>query len=110
MIDKTRTSGRRERTTPQQNSVVAKIARAAVYALPCDTRLLLCPENSIFRCFGDSEFDHCLGWNLDLLLGLGIDAGTGFSLLFQQFAKTGQDEFSILLDLFVGKLSERIKK
>ena len=57
---------------------------------------------------GDSEFDDGLGWNLDLLLRLGIEARTCLPLLFYQLAKTGQDEFAVLFHRFVGEVAERI--
>jgi hypothetical protein len=47
-------------------------------------------------------------WNLDLLLRLGIDARTSLPLLLYQLAKTGQDEFAVLLDRLVSEVAERI--
>src|SRR5271157_2871316 len=63
--------------------------------------LLLYPQNRVLCRLGDSEFDDGLGWNLDLLLRLGIKACTCFPLLLYQLAKTGQDEFAVLFNLFV---------
>jgi hypothetical protein len=65
-----------------------------------ESGLLLYPENPVLCRLGDSEFDDGLGWNLDLLLRLGIKASTCFPLLLYQLAKTGQDEFAVLFNLF----------
>jgi hypothetical protein len=43
-------------------------------------------------------------------LRLGIEARTCFALLLHQLAKTGQDEFTVLLDLFVCERAERIEE
>src|SRR5260370_9590173 len=75
-----------------------------------ESGLLLCPENRILCRLGDSEFDDGLGWNLDLLLRLGIEACTCLPLLLHQLAKTGQDEFAVLLDLFVCSRAERLEE
>jgi hypothetical protein len=73
-------------------------------------RLLLYPKNAVLSCLGDSEFDHGLGWNLDLLLGLGIEARARFPLLLYELAEAWQDEFTVLFDLFVCERAERIEK
>src|SRR6266481_6185967 len=73
-------------------------------------RLLLYPQNRVLCRLGDSEFDDGLGWNLDLLLRLGIEARTCFPLLLYQLAKTGQDEFAVLFDRFVGEVAKRIEE
>ena len=50
--------------------------------------------------------DNDLGWNLDLR----IKARTRLPLLLHQLAKTGQDKFAVLFNLFVGERAERIEK
>jgi hypothetical protein len=72
--------------------------------------LLLRTENRVLRCFGDAKFDDGLGWNLDLLLRLWIKAHARLPLLLYEFAKTGQDKFAVLFNLFVGDVAERIEK
>ena len=72
--------------------------------------LLLYPKNRVLCRLGDSEFDDGLGWNLDLLLRLGIKADASLPLLLYELAKSGQDEFSILFDRFVGEVAERIEE
>src|ERR1700732_1955181 len=71
-------------------------------------RLFLCAKNRFFCRFGDSELDDGLGWNLDLLLRLRINTDASLPLLFHQLAKTGQNEFAVLFDLFVREVSDRI--
>src|SRR6202023_2870493 len=73
-------------------------------------RLLLYPQNRVFCRLGDAKFDDGLGWNLDLLLRLRIKARTRLPLLLRQLAKTGQDEFAVLFDLFVREVAERIEE
>jgi hypothetical protein len=70
-------------------------------------RLLLYPKNAVLCCLSDSEFDDGLGWNLDLLLGLGIEARARFPLLLYELAEAWQDEFAVLFDLFVCERAER---
>ena len=41
---------------------------------------------------------------------LGIEACTCLPLLLHQLAKTGQDEFAVLLDLFVCERAERLEE
>ena len=72
--------------------------------------LILYPKNRVFCRLGDSEFDDGLGWNLDLLLRLRIKSRTRLPLLFHQLAKTGQDEFAVLFDRFVGEVAECIEE
>ena len=75
-----------------------------------ESGLLLYPENRVLCRLGDSEFDDGLGWNLDLLLRLGIKACTCFPLLLYELAKTGQDKFAVLFNLFVGERAERLEE
>jgi len=72
--------------------------------------LLLYPKNRVLCRLGDSEFDDSLGWNLDLLLGLRIEADASFPFLLYELAKSGQDEFAVLFDRFVGEVAERIEE
>ena len=77
----------------------------------CDPReLLLYTKNRVFCRLGDSEFDDGLGWNLDLLLRFGIDANASLPLLLHELAKTGQNEFAALFNLFIGERTECIKE
>jgi hypothetical protein len=71
--------------------------------LRISAKLLLCAQNRVLCRLGDSEFDDGFGWNLDFLLRLRINADARFPLLFYELAKTGQDKFAVLLDLFVGR-------
>ena len=75
-----------------------------------ESGLLLYPQNRVFYGLGDSEFDDGLGWNLDLLLRLGIEAHASLPLLLYELAKAGQDEFAVLFDRFVGDAAERIEE
>jgi hypothetical protein len=75
-----------------------------------ESGLLLYPQNAVLCRLGDSEFDDGLGWNLDLLLCLGIEARTCFPLLLYELTKAGQDEFTILFYLFVCELAKRIEE
>jgi hypothetical protein len=61
------------------------------------------PQNGILCDLGNTKFDNGLGWNLDLLLRLGIKTRARFPLLLHQFAETWQDKFAVLFDLFIGK-------
>jgi hypothetical protein len=72
--------------------------------------LLLYPQNRVLCRLGDSEFDDSLGWNLDLLLRLWIEARACFPLLLHQLAKTRQDKFAVLFGRFVGEVAERIEE
>jgi hypothetical protein len=60
-------------------------------------------ENRVLRRLGNSEFDHCLGRDPDLLLRLGINARARLSLLLHQLAKAGQNEFAVLFSRFRGQ-------
>src|SRR5580704_4921020 len=83
---------------------------AAITAVVAPARLLLYPKDRVSCRLSDSEFDDSLGWNLDFLLRLRIEAGARFPLLLYELAKTGQDKFAVLFDLFVGERTERIKE
>jgi hypothetical protein len=83
-------------------------ANFATVAAPA--RLLLYPKNRVSCRLSDSEFDDGLGWNLDLLLRLRINADASLPLLLHQLAKTGQNEFAVLFDLFVREVAERIEE
>ena len=43
-------------------------------------------------------------------LWIKIKARTSLPLLLHQLAKTGQDKFAVLFDLFVGEVAERIEE
>ena len=90
---------------PQSKSSTHRKERTAA-----ESGLLLYPENPVLCRLGDSEFDDGLGWNLDLLLRLWIEACTCFPLLLHQLAKTGQDEFAVLFNLFVCERAERLEE
>ena len=77
---------------------------------PPTTELLLYSENRVLCHLGNSEFEHGLGWNPDLLLRLGIKTRARLPLLFDQLAKAGQNEFAVLFDRFVNESAERIKE
>jgi hypothetical protein len=48
------------------------------------------PQDAVLCYLRDSEFDDSLGWNLDLLLGLGIEAHARFPLmLYEEFDAGG---------------------
>ena len=104
MFGKMRTSGRPE---PHRNR---KVPLAKKSEQQTEAGLLLYPKNRVLCRLGDSEFDDGLGGNLHLLLRLGIEARACFPLLLHQLAKTGQDEFTVLLDLFVCERAERIEE
>jgi hypothetical protein len=65
--------------------------------------LLLYPQNPVLCGFGK-------GWNLDLLLRLGIKTHARFPLLLHQLAKTGQDKFAGLFNLFIGERAQSIQE
>ncbi len=50
----------------------------------------------ILERVGNTKFDDGLGWNLNLLLRLWIEARARLPLLLHQLAKTGQDKFAVL--------------
>ena len=72
--------------------------------------LLFNPKDGILRGLRDPEFNDGLGRDLDLLLRLGIDAGSRFPLLLHELAKARQDEFAVLLDLPVGEARESVEE
>ena len=72
--------------------------------------MLLYPQNRVLCRLGDSEFDDGLGWNLDFLLGLWIEARSCLPLLLHQLTKTGQNEFAVLFDLFVCERAECLEE
>ena len=74
------------------------------------SRLLFYPQNRVLCRLGDSEFDDDLGWNLDLLLRLWIKARTCLPFLLHTLATTGQNEFAVLLDRFVGEVAKCIEE
>jgi hypothetical protein len=94
-----KTNRRLVRTAASERTVLARLKR-----------LLLYPQNRVFCRLGDSEFDDGLGWNLDLLLCLRIEASTCFPLLLYKLPEAGQDEFAVLFDLLVCELAERIEE
>jgi hypothetical protein len=72
--------------------------------------LLFNPKDGILRRLRNPEFNDGLGRNLDLLLRLGIDAGSRFPLLLHELPKAGQDELAVLLDLPVGDARESFEE
>ena len=90
---------------PQPKSSTHRKERTAA-----ESGLLLYPQNPVLCRLGDSEFDDSLGWNLDLLLRLGIEAGASLPLLLYQLAETGQDEFTVLFNLSVCERAESLKE
>src|SRR5260370_21003053 len=64
----------------------------------------------ILERVGNTKFDDGLGWNLNLLLRLWIEARARLPLLLHQLAKTGQDKFAVLFGGFVGERAERIEE
>jgi hypothetical protein len=66
--------------------------------------------NRILCRLGDSEFDDGLSWNLDLLLRLRIEADASLPFLLYELAKSGQDEFAVLFDRFVGERAEGLEE
>jgi hypothetical protein len=84
--------------------------RCLILASWLQAGLLLYPQNRVLCRLGDSEFDDGLGWNLDLLLRLRIEAGVSLPFLLYELPKAGQDEFSVLFDRFVGEAAERIEE
>ena len=116
------TTHRKEGTPNNQHSDVARVcgfscqnrAFSSPYGLPrvssIHAELLLYSENRVLCRLGDSEFNDGLGWNLDLLLRLWIEARACFPLLLYQLTKPGQDEFAVLFDFFVREVAERIEE
>ena len=81
-----------------------------LYDSSLPARLLLYPQNRVLCGLGNTKFDDGLGWNLDLLLRLRIKARASLPLLLHQLAKTRQDKFAVLFNLFVGERAERIQE
>ena len=75
-----------------------------------ESSLLLYTQNRVLCRLRDSEFDDGLGWDLDFLLCLGIEASTCFPLLLYELPKSRHDEFAVLFGGFVGDGAERIKE
>ena len=67
-------------------------------------------QNPVFRRLGYPEFDDGLGWNLDLLLRLRIEADPSLPFLLYQLAKSGHHEFAAPFDLFVSKRAQRMEE
>ena len=72
--------------------------------------LLLRAEKRTLRHLEDAELNHGFGGNFDLLLRLWIEARARLPLLLHELAKTGQDKFAVLFNLFVSERAERIQK
>jgi hypothetical protein len=72
--------------------------------------LFLDPQNRILCRFGDSEFDHGLGWNFNFLLRLWIETRPRFPLLLNELAKAGQNKFPALFNFFVGDGAQRLEE
>jgi len=67
--------------------------------------------SSAIRLIGKLDKPGSIGtWNPDLLLRLRIEAGASLPFLLYELAKSGQDEFSVLFDRFVGEVAERIEE
>ena len=90
---------------PRSKSSIHRKERTAA-----ESGLLLYPQNCVLCRLSDSEFDDSFGWNLNLLLRLGIEAGASLPFLLYQLAKTRQDEFAVLFDRLVGEVAERIEE
>jgi hypothetical protein len=73
-------------------------------------RLLLYPQNCVLCGLGNTKFDDGLGWNLDLLLRLGIKACARLPLLLYELPKSRYDEFAILFGRFVSDVTECIEE
>src|SRR5215469_12738837 len=74
------------------------------------SKLLFYSENCVLCHFSDSEFENGFSRNPDLLLCLGIKARARLPLLLHQLAKTGQDKFAVLFNLFISERAERIRE
>ena len=68
------------------------------------------PKTASFAALATRNLTTVFGWNLDLLLRLWIKARARLPLLLHQLAKTGQDKFAVLFNLFVGERAERIQE
>jgi hypothetical protein len=63
-----------------------------IFPIAQSFQLLPYPQNRVLRRLRNTEFDDGLGWNLDLLLGLGINPDPRFPLLLHKLANTWQDK------------------
>jgi hypothetical protein len=68
------------------------------------------PKTASFAAWATRNSTTVLGWNLDLLLPLWINARARLPLLLHQLAKTGQDKFAVLFNLFVSEHAGRIEE
>jgi hypothetical protein len=73
-------------------------------------RLLFHAQDRILCRFGHTEFHDGLCRDLDLLSGLGIEAGASFALLFNKLSKPRKHEFALFLCFAVGNLSNCFKE
>ena len=105
MMAKMRTSGSRERTTIEKFHSAKRTNEQQQ-----NLDYFFYSMNAVLSRLGDSEFDDGLGWDLDFLLGLGIEASTCFPLLLYELPKSRHDEFAVLFGIFVGDGTERIKE
>ena len=94
-------------TTPER---MPKRISTCAETSPPNAELLLYSEDRVLRRLGDSEFNDGLGWNLDLLLCLWVEAGASLPFLLHQLAKPRQDEFAGLFNLFICERAERIEE
>jgi hypothetical protein len=72
--------------------------------------LLFNSQDRVLGRLGDSKFDDGFSWNLDLLLGLGIETYASLPFLLNELAEAGQDEFTVLFDGFVGEGVQRFQE
>jgi hypothetical protein len=84
--------------------VNAPQSKSSTNALQQNLDYFFTPRTASFAALATREFKDGLGGNLYLLLRLGIEARACFPLLLHQLAKNGQDEFTVLLDLFVARV------
>ena len=85
-------------------------SKSSTNALQQNLDYFFTPRTASFAALATREFKDGLGGNLYLLLRLGIEARACFPLLLHQLAKTGQDEFTVHLDLFECERAERIEE
>jgi len=103
MIGKMRTSCRHERTATEKFHSPKRTTSSRIWTTSY-------PQNRVLCRLGDSEFDDGLGWNLDLLLRLGIEARACLPLLLDELAESRHNEFAVLFGIFVGDGAECIEK
>jgi hypothetical protein len=72
--------------------------------------LLFDSQDPVLGRLGDSKFNYGFGWNLDLLLRLGIETHASLPFLLNELAEAGQDEFTVLFDGFVGEGAECVEE